>query len=174
MPDLLIRLKRAPDGSAALTCVRADGSTTWQRQKGGLGATLPAHDLTHYAVETVLGYSDAFYGLIASGWDIADFAAPYARGPVPRSAREAELVVGVFDMERTMGRDWTSAELREQGTQYGANSRVARDRVTLPGLTDADIARVRATRADVFARWAMTAPGETLELTFTLPSTAAE
>lgn len=50
--EMHIRLKRAADGSSALTCVRADGSMTWQVQRGSLGLVFPTHDLTHYAVET--------------------------------------------------------------------------------------------------------------------------
>ena len=63
MPDLVIRIKKKTDGSAALSCTRADGSVTWQRQDGKLGLFFPLHDLTHYAVETTLGFSRAFYGL---------------------------------------------------------------------------------------------------------------
>lgn len=166
MPDLLIRLKRASDGSAALTCVRADGSVTWQRQTGARGQVFPAHDLTHYAVETVLGYRHGFYGLIADGWAIDDFAPPWPRGRIPVQAREAELIVGVFDMQRLTGPHWTAAELREEGARYASTSSAARDGVTLPLLTDDDVARVRAARADVFARWDATFSGNTLELTF--------
>ena len=56
MPELLIRIKKKTDGAAALSCIRPDGTTTWQRQDGRLGAFFPLHDLTHYAVETVLGF----------------------------------------------------------------------------------------------------------------------
>lgn len=164
MPDLLIRIKRATDGSAALTCVRADGSVTWQRQLGQLGAFFPTHDLTHYAVETALGYGQGFYGLIADGWEIADFET--AKGDIPREAREAELVVGVFEMEWRMGRGWSGAELREEGERYAASTRPERNRIPLPALTDDDIARVRGLRAAVFGRWDAVAPGETLELAF--------
>ena len=117
-PHLLIRIKRASDGSAALSCVRAGGSTTWQRQLGATGAVMPAHDLTHYAVESVLGYRRAFYGLVADGWDIDDFAAPYPRGPIPEEAREAEMVVGVFDTERMMGGNWSPAIEAAARTQH--------------------------------------------------------
>jgi hypothetical protein len=167
VPDLLIRLKRAADGSAALTCVRADGSRTWQRQTGGLGAVFPAHDLTHYAVETALAYDHGFYGLIAGGWDIADFAAPYGRGPIPREARQVELLIGVFDTQRLMGPGWTPAEVREQGSRYAPASHGARDAMIVPVLSDTDIERVIAVRAGVLDRWAATGPGETLELEFT-------
>jgi hypothetical protein len=167
MPELLIRLKRAADGSAALTCVRADGSRTWQRQTGALGAAFPAHDLTHYAVETALGFRHGFYGLIAGGWEITDFAAPYPQGPIPAEAREVDLLVGVFDTQRLMGPGWTPAEVREQAARYAPASRGVRDPIDVPALSDADIGRVLAVRADVLARWAATAPGQSLELEFT-------
>lgn len=167
MPDLVVRIKRATDGSAALTCVRADGSVTWQRQPGARGHVMPGHDLTHYAVETTLGYRRGFYGLIVEGWEIGDFAAPWPRGPIPDEAREVELVVGVFDMERMMGRDWTAAQLREEGARYATSSRTAQQGILLPELTDDDVARIRAARAEVFARWAAIEPGDTLDLPFT-------
>jgi hypothetical protein len=69
MPELIIRLKKQSDGSAALACIRADGSSTWQRQTGAQGRFFPRHDLTRYAVETVLGHRRGFYGLVAEGWD---------------------------------------------------------------------------------------------------------
>src|SRR6059058_3092224 len=87
---MLIRFKRHPDGSASLTCVRGDGTSTWQRQQGQLGLVFPPHDLTHYAVETTLGYRHGFYGLIEDGWNIEDFAKPWPRGPIPDEAQEVE------------------------------------------------------------------------------------
>lgn len=166
MPDLLIRIKKNKDGSASLSCVRHDGTTTWQRQDGKLGAFFPQHDLTHYAVESTLGYSNAFYGLIADGWDLADFAAPARerRGPIPREAGEGEVFVGVLDLERRLLQRFSAAEFNEQ-------ARFAADRQGSKGfipreLTEDEIARVRATRADVFTRWAAVEPGAALELDF--------
>ena len=52
---MVIRIKKGKDGRVALSCTRADGTTTWQRQEGGQAAFFPKHDLTHYAVETALG-----------------------------------------------------------------------------------------------------------------------
>ena len=51
MASLTIRIKKNTDGSAALSCTRADGSVTWQRQVGAQGRFFPLHDLTHSAVE---------------------------------------------------------------------------------------------------------------------------
>lgn len=44
-----IRFTKRTDGGARLNCVRADGSTTWQRQDDKHAAFFPLHDLTHYA-----------------------------------------------------------------------------------------------------------------------------
>lgn len=162
MADLLIRIKRARDGSAALTCVRDDGSVTWQRQLGSLGAVFPPHDLTHFAVETALGYRRGFYGLIAEGWDIGDFASPWPRGVIPAEARQVELLVGLFETASRAGQAWSAAEFQEQGAIYCS----VRQDVVMPALTDEDVDRVRVVRAEVLARWAETLPGATLELTF--------
>lgn len=70
MPALRIQITKRTDGGAVLECVRADGTETWQKQQSQSAAFFPLHDLTHYAVETELGISEAFYGLIASGWSI--------------------------------------------------------------------------------------------------------
>ncbi len=166
VPDLLIRIKKNKDGSASLSCVRHDGSTTWQRQDGKLGAFFPPHDLTHYAVENTLGYSNAFYGLIADGWELADFGVPVGerRRPIPREAGEVEVFVGVLDLERRLLQRFSTAEFNDQARfaadRQGSNGFVPRE------LTDDELARVRAARAEVFARWAAVEPGSALELSF--------
>jgi len=164
MPDLVIRIKKSKDGSASLTCIRSDGSSTWQRQEGQLGAVFPPHDLTHYAIEATLGYYNAFYGLIAEGWEFSDFGTPYPRGPLPRAAREVEALVGALDLERMTGQRSSSVELNDQ-VRFALN----RDRssgVPARELTDEELAQVREVRADLFARWWAVEPGSTLELQF--------
>src|SRR5512140_1368047 len=151
LPDLKIRLKRRADGSAAITCEREDGTTTWQRQEGVIGQVFPAHDLTHYSVETTFGYTRGFFGLVADGWEIADFAKPWPRGPIPQEAQEVELLVGLLDMQRRMLADWNAEELLEQGRLYVATRG---DRVCLPDLTDDSLDKVKKLRAEVFAKWA--------------------
>ncbi len=163
LPSLKIRLKHRSDGSAAITCERGDGSVTWQRQEGSLGLVFPAHDLTHYAVESTLGYNYGFFGLVADGWEFSDFASPWPRGPVPKEALEVELIVGLLDMRRRMMTDWTAAELLEQAKLYVEGRG---DKVALPVLTEQMLSRVCEARRDVFARWARTQAGETLELLF--------
>ena len=108
MARLTIRIKKNTDGTAALSCTRADGTVTWQRQQGAQGLFFPRHDLTHYAVETVLEYRSAFYGLIATGWNISDFGPPWPRGQMPEEAGVAELIVGFLDAERASQARWSA------------------------------------------------------------------
>ena len=168
MSDLTIRLKRHPDGTASLTCLRADGTSTWQRQSGSLGQFFPPHDLTHYAVETTLGYRNGFYGLIAEGWNIEDFAKPFPRGAIPVEAQEVELIVGFFDTERRSITQMTEAEFNDHAERYQAARQTKR-----PGalgvaarLSQSQIDAVRQCRSELLQRWARLGPGEIMELLF--------
>lgn len=166
---MLIRFKRHPDGTASLTCIRDDGTTTWQRQQGSLGAVFPPHDLTHYAVETTLGYRNGFYGLIAAGWEISDFAKPWPRGEIPEEAREVELIVGFFDTERRSLSRMTEAEFNEHAERFVAASQARKPGslgTTPRRLTAAELDAVRDCRADLLRRWAELGAGETLEVSF--------
>src|SRR5207302_930128 len=44
------------------------------------------HDVTHFAVESTLGFRRGFYGLIIEGWDVEDTTGKGARGPLPKEA----------------------------------------------------------------------------------------
>lgn len=169
-PTLTIRIKKNADGSAALTCLRADGSVTWQRQQGRQGLFFPRHDLTHFAVETELGFRRGFYGLVAEGWDISDFGAPWPRGRIPADAEPAELIVGFFDMERAAGTTWRADDFNDKAAAYFRDHRITG---TPPSLTDDQIDRVRARMRSLFARWDAIAPGGSLELLFEPPNRVA-
>lgn len=163
--DLRIRLKRHSDDSASLTLTRADGTVTWQRQMGSIGMVFPPHDLTHFAVETQLGYAGGFFGLVADGWELGDFAAPWARGAIPEEARVVELIVGFFDAERRSVDRWSALAFNEHAELYVAGSKAAA-RIDAPVLSDDDIDRVRVARDALLARWSALAPGGSMELEF--------
>ncbi len=121
---LLIQITKRKDGGGVLRCVRADGSATWQKQKSRHAAFFALHDLTHFAVESTLGFRRGFFGLIAEGWEIEETTGKHARGPLPSEAREVELIVGKLDGERACGAIWTA----EDFNQHLANSRRKRGR----------------------------------------------
>jgi hypothetical protein len=145
-----IEIVKQADGTGVLRCTRMDGTVTWQKQRKH-AAHFALHDLTHYAVETALGYRRGFFGLVAAGWDIEDTGGKGARGAVPPEAIEVERIVGLFDSERAAGRLWTPEEFREFGPR---------------ALTEAEIASVRAARSRLFEAWRAVAPGGRLELEF--------
>lgn len=149
-----IEIAKRADGAGVLRCTRDDGSVTWQKQERH-GAHFALHDLTHFAVETSLGYQRGFFGLIAEGWDIADTSGKGPRGPLPEQALEVERIVGVFDSERASSALWTAEEFKEFGPR---------------ALSDTEIGRVRAARAALFKKWSEVSPGQTLSLEFNAPS----
>lgn len=153
---LVIEIAKRADGAGVLRCTREDDSVTWQKQAKH-GAHFALHDLTHYAVETALGYRRGFFGLIAEGWDVDDTTGKGARWPLPAEAVEVEQIVGLFDSERGSGMLWTCEEFNQFAPR---------------ALTDADILRVRALRGALFRQWSETAPGQKLELKFEVPVAA--
>jgi hypothetical protein len=76
---LLIQITKRSDGGGLLRCVRADGSVTWQKQESRHAGFFALHDLTHFAVESTLGFQRGFFGLIAEGWEIEETTGKQAR-----------------------------------------------------------------------------------------------
>ena len=148
-----VQITKKADGSGVLRCIRDDGSTTWQKQTDRHAAYFALHDLTHFAVETMLGFRRGFFGLIAEGWDIEDTTGKGARGPLPPEAGEAEMMVGVFSAERAGGVIWTVDEFNECAAMTGVRN-----------LTFDEIVRVKKKRSELFQQWAAVAPGATLDL----------
>ena len=159
---IVIRIKKGKDGRTALSCTRADGTTTWQRQEGAQATFFPKHDLTHYAVETALGHRQGFYGLVSAGWDFSDFGNPWPRGRLPVQASISEMIVGMLDMERRMGERVTVQELNQKLAEYAVETSLPQQLE----ITEEDLARVRAKRAEMFAKWEAVQPGDALEIPF--------
>lgn len=161
---MVIRIKKSKDGRTALSCVRPDGTTTWQRQESGHAAFFPRHDLTHYAVETVLGLREGFYGLVAAGWDFSDFGTPWPRGRIPLEANVSEIIVSFFDLERRVGEKALADDLNAKLSEFGREEGLLDRR----RFTDNDLARIRQVREELFAKWDAVKPGDALEISFPL------
>ena len=159
---MIIEFTKRVDGSAVLKCVRPDGSSTWQRQEGNHATFFPLHDLTHYAVETELGYRRGFYGLIAEGWEIADTTGKGSRGALPNEALEVEYVVSALAAERAGDGAAGAEEFNDLAAAF-AQSRG----MPLPTkLTEDELARIRARFERLATKWTALPPGETMELLF--------
>ncbi len=147
---LTVQIAKRADGNGVLRCTRADGSVTWQKQTRH-AMHFALHDLTHFAVESTLGFKRGFFGLIAEGWDIEDTTGKGSRGRLPVEAVEVEHIVGMFDTERASGALLTAEDFNNHGPRR---------------LTDDEIARVRSCRGELFSRWFALEPGSTMELRF--------
>ena len=155
---MVIQLKKGRDGPSTLTCVRADGTRTWNK----LHPFFPVHDLTHCAVESVFGFDQAFFGLVAAGRGIDDFAEPGAATRLPTEALWAENMVGLFDLERANGEPFKAAEfnealtlsMRQQGTE------------PFRPVGDDELVRVRELSDTLVGRWHALPAGDTLAVPF--------
>ena len=158
---LRVELGKRADGRYVLRCTRPDGTVTWQVQALPNARFFPFHDLTHFAVETTLGLTRGFFGLVAEGWDIAETGGKGARGPIPREAVLVEHLVGLFDRERdgTVPR-WSAADFNQQ-----LALRADEAGFPLPSpFIDAQLDAVRERIAELHARWRALPPDGTLEL----------
>jgi hypothetical protein len=148
---LRIQITKRSDGGGVLRCTRADGSVTWQKQTARHAAHFALHDLTHFAVESTLGFKRAFYGLIAEGWEIEDTTGKGARGKLPQEAADAERIVGLFDTERAGMVIYMAEEFNEHSPRQ---------------FKDEDLARVRKLRSELFTKWFAVEPNASLDLQF--------
>jgi len=163
---LRLQWTRRPDGAIVFRILRPDGSSTWQRGDGAKARFFVIHDLTHWAVESVLGHRRGFYGLVADGWDITDFGAPWPRGPMPSDMDPSEAIVGALDTERASGEPMSAADLNAAIARMHADRREGPRPVAADAVSDAQLDRIREHVREQFARWLQVSPGDTLEVAF--------
>ncbi len=145
-----------------LRCVRADGSITWQRNDDQHAGFFPLHDLTHYAVETELGFTQGFFGLIAAGWNIEETTGKTARGTLPSEALEVEYLVSAFSAERAGGVNASAAEFNQLAATFASAKGMPPPRQ----VSDQDLARVRVRFDELAVSWRALVPDSTLKLRF--------
>jgi hypothetical protein len=153
---MLVQITKRTDGAGVLKCVRQDGSVTWQKQNKH-GAFFALHDLTHFTVESVLGYKTGFFGLVAQGWDIEDTTGKGERGALPDQAVEVEYIVGTFPGDQV-----TAEEFNQLAATFAASNNRPAPRT----LTDDELDRLRKRRDELFTEWNEVPFGATLELKF--------
>jgi len=161
-PELRIRFTKRTDGVVVLQCIRRDGSATWERHDKQ-AVFFSFHDLSHFAVETVLGFRRGFYGLIAEGWDIGDTTGKGKRGKLPSESILVENVVGLLDRERVGGSVPLSADdFNEQIAQIVTNDRLDAVRT----FSEMELTAVRQRIQNLQQEWVAVPPGSFFELTF--------
>lgn len=152
MSNVTLELKKRNDGAAILTFVRDDGSRT-SSPIGAADGFGPVHDLSHYAVESVLGIARGFIGLCGEGWNVGDFE-KNAAATIPPEAAVAEVLAGEIS-RMAITEQWSSLD--------DFNWTIAASGFTLSAPHYDEIHR-SLTR--LRAAWNAQAPGTTLSLRF--------
>ena len=160
---LRLQFRKERDGSCAFVLTRSDGTSTRQRHKTSFFAF---HDLTHFAVETILEHRRGFYGLVADGWDLEDFGSPWPRGKLPADMDPSELIVGFFDLERATGNLHTAGDLNASAISYYRAHGGSRPSWQ---LSASQVDAIRSRMGELHGRWRALPPGETLTLEFPAP-----
>ncbi|MCE2401289.1 hypothetical protein J4G08_10425 [Candidatus Poribacteria bacterium] len=151
---MLIRFKKGknqhkhkPD---TLTCIRDDGTVTWTHIHRGF----VQHDFAHYVVETTLGFQNAFFGLVAKGYNILDFNLPTSKRPfkIPKEAMKVEPIVALLQAE--LWESFPAPLLQPESQELPANA------------TPAQIETMRQHLRNLLQQWDNLAPGESMDLQF--------
>ena len=144
--------KHKPD---TLTCIRDDGTTTWTHLHRGF----VQHDFAHYVVKTTLGFENAFFGLVAKGYNIPVFSEPKAERPfeIPREAIDTEPIVALLQ-----------ADLLENPTNTQHSDGVLRNHsASLPvDIADKQFEVMQQKLRALLQRWQNLQPGESMTLQF--------
>ncbi len=143
------------------------------------------HDLPHLVVESLFGLGDGLWGELAQGMHFEAEAAASARDP--KRQKLGRIVSGAASGSRTgtwlsdghrLAKAATNAVTNRWGdgpdTPAGARQRISaaegeRARVLLDRLDDETIALAIWGVRELDARWAVTPPGDALELHWPLP-----
>jgi hypothetical protein len=162
--NALISFRKQRDKPPVFTFRRSDGSLTWSKLRN-----LPIeHDLAHYAVETTLGFTEAFYGLLDQGFATDDFELPREKRPhallpasLPLEAQQAEHLVGLLQTELICG----------PNPDFFLHLRQALDSKGLAypnQLTGVELAAIRLSFSKLLQQWEILPVDEQVELPFSL------
>jgi hypothetical protein len=155
---MLIRFAKHRDDTITFTCVHDDGTTT------GIptSAYFVEHDLIQYAVETALGYDDAFYGQLARGSRIEAHHQKQLGGdilPGTTCAAQARQIVGLVQLARRGAID--PADFPEALALVAQHSGAQ-----TPALSVVEFDSILLTVVQLVSIWKQLPAGDTLELKF--------
>lgn len=154
-----IRFKKGKNKADVLHCSRPDGTDTWARIANGM----MVHELIHWAVEKELKYHNAFYGLLAKGYDITDFERSFSSKPLelkgknlPPEAIWSEHIVHMFTVEHFGG-----TELEDISVQIDQNIKASGHKGLEISPSDIDV--IRQTIGLILGEWNALPAGHEIE-----------
>lgn len=157
-----VQFKKGKNREDVLHCSRPDGTNTWAKIADGM----MVHELIHLAVEKELDYQNAFYGLLAKGYDISDFEKSSASKPwelkgknLPPEAIWSEHIVHMFTLEYFEG-----SKLQDIGAQINHNIKASGYQGLL--ISQTNVQNIRKTIQVLLKEWDMLPTGQAIEKTF--------
>ncbi|RTL60952.1 MAG: hypothetical protein EKK37_02005 [Sphingobacteriales bacterium] len=155
---MTISFSKRSNKQHTLSCARNDGSQTWMQ----VSDFFIVHDLAHYAVETVLGYQNAFYGMLNSGINITDFEEPKEERTVilTDEAIVTEHLVNLLVIEYRQG------VINDFNTMLADSIQKEDTRYKSPQLTEEQLNSIRTSLKQYMAQWYQLPDGENLTLNF--------
>jgi hypothetical protein len=120
--------------------------------------------MTHYVVETTLRIPNAFYSLVADGWNITDFAVKGTAKRIPPEANLVEALVSRLQTELLPGHAFTADSYNQEveAVLEGIGNPLRRP------VTDDELNEMRLRLRECMSRYRALEPGQSLELIFSL------
>jgi hypothetical protein len=151
--------KSKKNHAVTLNCLRDNGSCTWQASSDYFAR----HDLIHYAVETTLGYTQAFLGLVAQGKDLDQFGTKNGvRDVYTTEEAWAEGLVGLLQWPAVTG----GPALNDDDFFAMLVKSCEDNGCPVPRITSEQVAHIREKVRVLHQQWDKLPAGETLELLF--------
>ena len=155
---MLLRITKNYDKPHIILYRRDDGSETWMYAED----FFVRHDLSHYCLEKLLGYTTAFMGMLNNGMDVKDFEDRDKRKQMilGREALYAENIANLFLMEIAQGNFKNFNLIAKESFESWNREFPA------PVLLENDITRIRESLRALLNSWKELPPGKTIELSF--------
>jgi hypothetical protein len=156
---MVMEITKNIDKPHVICYVRDDRTKTWMHADN----FFVRHDLSHYAIEKILGYTTAFMGMLNKGMDIKDFENREKRSKmaITNEARNSEQMANLFLMEVAQGNLEDFNDTLKQtftGTQV----------IDVPFLTSNEVAAIRNYLKELYKNWDELPAGETMSLAISL------
>lgn len=132
-----------------MTCIREDGTSTYFRDENQ-GGFFAIHDLTHFAIESTLGFTRAFFGLVAAGRDLDSFNQTGEQ--FHPEALQTEKLSGLVLLRDAHGNLLAAEEISEQVGDFE--------------VSEDQLEKIRGVLDGLIAKWRALKPGECLEVDF--------
>jgi len=155
---MLLQLTKNNGKPHIIKYIRDNGTVTWMYSDD----FFIRHDLSHYAIEKILGYTTAFNGMLNNGMGIKDFEDREKRKAmnITDEAFYAENMANLFLMEIAQGNFDDFNTVQQDAFE---SLPVQFPKITLP---DGKINEIRSYLRQLLQQWNELPAGETLELIY--------